>query len=89
MAEFEIKYKEADYRRITDAFYQIYCDNQEGDYETFLKALQTLVEYPTKVIETYLKSVLALDMKHFTKDYIMASKLYILMRMNLCTIKDE
>ena len=86
MAALEIKYKEEDYRRITDAFYNIYCDNQEGDHETYLKALQTLVEYPTEVLETYLKSVLALDMKHFTKDYIMASMLYILMRMNLCEL---
>lgn len=89
MANIELKYRLRDFYKINNAFLQIYLDSQEGDYDEWLKAMQTLLEYPKEVLETFLHSILALDEQHLTKDRIEAAKMYILLRMNLCTIKDE
>ena len=89
MANIELKYRLRDFYKINNAFLQIYLDSQEGDYDEWLKAMQTLLEYPKEVLETFLKSVLALDEEHLTKGKIDAAKMYILLKMNLCTIKDE
>lgn len=89
MANIELKYRLRDFYKINNAFLQIYLDSQEGDYDEWLKAMQTLLEYPKEVLETFLQSILALDEQYLTKEKIDAAKMYILLRMNLCTIKDK
>lgn len=86
MANIELKYRLRDFYKINNAFLQIYLDSHEGDYDEWLKAMQTLLEYPKEVLETFLQSILALDEEYLTKDKIDAAKAFILLRMNLCEL---
>jgi len=89
MENHQLKYRERDFYKISNAFLRIYIDHQEGDTEGWVEALQTLTNYPTKVLEVFVKSVLALnldDKETLTKSDIMAAKIYILLRMNLCEL---
>lgn len=89
MENHKLKYRESDFYKISNAFLRIYNDHQEGDTEGWVEALQTLTNYPTKVLETFVKSVLALnldDKETLTESEIMATKIYILLRMNLCEL---
>lgn len=59
------------------------------DFYKINNAFQTLLEYPKEVLETFLQSILSLDEQDLTKERIDDAKMFILLRMNLCTIKDE
>ncbi len=78
----ELKYTSKDYEKILNAFNHI--ANEVGDISQ-LKAedLKDLLDYPTDVLEMFLKTIVLFDEKQIKTQY-QGVKGYILLRMNFC-----
>lgn len=78
----ELKYTSKDFDKIMNAFVNI-AKGVEGKKQITVEDFKDLLDYPTEVLEIFLKSIVLFNDYQIKNKYI-GIKCYILMRMNFC-----
>lgn len=84
---FELKYKAKDTQNLVDIFANLSESN--FDKEIIKTELEKLTQYPTNVIEEFLKCVKLLKEDEINEDKYMGIIGYITMRLNLVELIDK
>lgn len=80
MDNFELRYSSKDTERLLDLFCELDRNNMEKSVESIMSLAK---EYPTEVVDKFLRAVSAINEDLITSDNMMGIIAYITLRINL------